>query len=113
MVSTVLSPKLGVVFPTLEGEDPLIAFPLVLPMGWKNSPPIFCTATETIADLANARLRANVKPAEYPLDELAESVPSPSPLDDTTSEAVETSSLQSSSPADAGVSLPAAQETSL
>ena len=34
-------PKLGVVFPTLNGEEPLIAFPLVLPMGWKNSPPIF------------------------------------------------------------------------
>lgn len=111
-------PKLGVVFPTLEGEEPLIAFPLVLPMGWKNSPPIFCTATETIADLANARLRANVKPAEHPLDELAESIPSPSPLDDTTSEAVEvpslhSSSLQSSSPAGAGESLRAARETSL
>jgi hypothetical protein len=27
-------PKLGVVFPTLPGEEPLVAFPLVLPMGW-------------------------------------------------------------------------------
>jgi hypothetical protein len=26
-------PKLGVVFPTLPGDKPLIAFPLVLPMG--------------------------------------------------------------------------------
>ena len=26
-------PKLGVVFPTLPGEEPLIALPLVLPMG--------------------------------------------------------------------------------
>jgi hypothetical protein len=46
--------KLGVVFPTLPGNKPLIAFPLVVPMGWTNSPPIFSTATETIADIANA-----------------------------------------------------------
>ncbi len=47
-------PKLGVVFPTLPGDEPLISFPLVLPMGWSNSPPIFSTATKTIADIANA-----------------------------------------------------------
>jgi hypothetical protein len=46
-------PKLGVVFHTLPGDKPLIVFPLVLPMGWKNSPPIFLTATEAIADIAN------------------------------------------------------------
>jgi len=46
-------PKLGVAFPVLAGEEPLIAFPLALPMGWKNSPPLFCSATETIADIAN------------------------------------------------------------
>ena len=40
-------PKLGVIFPTPPGDEPLIAFPLVLPMGWTNSPPIFSTATET------------------------------------------------------------------
>ena len=32
-------PKLGVAFPTEPGQEPLIALPLVLPMGWKNSPP--------------------------------------------------------------------------
>ena len=42
-------PKLGLIFPTADGEEPLIAFLMVLPMGWKNSPPIFSTATETIA----------------------------------------------------------------
>ncbi len=47
-------PKLGVVFPTLPGDEPLIAFPLVLPMGWTNSPLIFSIATKTIADIANA-----------------------------------------------------------
>jgi hypothetical protein len=49
-------PKLGVVFLTLPGDEQLVDFPLVLPLGWSNSPPIFSTATETIADLANRRL---------------------------------------------------------
>ncbi|KAL3811193.1 LOW QUALITY PROTEIN: hypothetical protein ACHAXA_002757, partial [Cyclostephanos tholiformis] len=54
--------------------EPLIAFPLVLPMGWKNSSPIFSTATETIADLANMRLAARNKAHPHPLDDLAESI---------------------------------------
>ena len=49
-------PKLGVVFPTEPGEEQLVAFPLVLPMGWTNSPPHFSSFTETITDLANARM---------------------------------------------------------
>ena len=72
-------PKLGVVFPTLPGEEPLVAFPLVLPMGWSNSPPIFSTATETIADMANERLNSNVDMPPHHLDDLAESIPSPPP----------------------------------
>jgi hypothetical protein len=64
-------PRLGVVFPTGAGEEPLVAFPLVLPMGWKNSPPAFCTATETSADLANAALKDATIPKRHPLDELA------------------------------------------
>jgi hypothetical protein len=51
------APKLGVIFPTKPGSQNLVAIPLVLPMGWKNSPPAFSTGTETIADLANTRLR--------------------------------------------------------
>jgi hypothetical protein len=39
------------------GQEPLIALPLVLPMGWKNSPLTFCMAMETIADLANTALQ--------------------------------------------------------
>ena len=31
--------------------------PLVLPVGWVESPPQFCAATETVADLANTALR--------------------------------------------------------
>ena len=43
--------KLGLVFPSEAGQEDLIAISLTLPMVWKNSPPIFCTATETVADL--------------------------------------------------------------
>ncbi|KAL7527534.1 hypothetical protein ACHAXR_004574, partial [Thalassiosira sp. AJA248-18] len=48
-------PNLGVIFPTRPGDPPLVALPLVTPMGWKNSPPRFstATATETIADMTN------------------------------------------------------------
>ena len=72
-------PKLGVIYPTPPGAEPLIAFPLVLPMGWTNSPPIFSTATETIADLANMRLRDLLSPLPHHLDALAQSIPSPPP----------------------------------
>jgi len=72
-------PKLGVVFPTLPGEEPLIAFPLVLPMGWKNSPPVFTTATETVANLDNQRLNSGYPAQPHHLVDLAETIPSPSP----------------------------------
>ena len=74
-------PKLGVVFPTAPGQEPLVALPLVLPMGWKNSPPIFSTVTETIADMANQRIQndAYVPPTHH-LDTKCESIPSPDPL---------------------------------
>ena len=76
-------PKLGVAFPTLPGSEPLIAFPLVLPMGWTNSPPIFSTATETIADLANARFSLPEYPRPHHLDDLAESIPTLPPAPPT------------------------------
>ena len=40
-------------------------------MGWKNSPPIFSTATETIADLANHSLKINAKAPDHHLSLLA------------------------------------------
>jgi len=49
-------PLLGVAFPTPASDQPLVAFPLALPMGWTSSPPIFCAATETIMDLTNEAL---------------------------------------------------------
>jgi len=53
-------PKLGVAYPTLPSEPTLVAFPLVLPMGWVESPPYFTAVIETICDLANTALRANL-----------------------------------------------------
>ena len=73
-------PKLGVVFPTQPGEEQLVALPLVLPMGWKNSPPVFSAVTETIADLANERIKTGVKPPRHPLDEAAEATTAPNPM---------------------------------
>lgn len=56
-------PKLGVLLPRHEGESAMVAFPMVLPMGWVNSPPYFCAATETAADLMNGALaKANPAP---------------------------------------------------
>ena len=66
-------PKLGLAMPSLPGEDdPLIAFPLSLPMGWVESPPSFCTCTETGADLANAALRQGVHPGPHRHDDVAD-----------------------------------------
>ena len=47
------APKLGLIFPSGANEEPMVSIPLTLPMRWKNSPPLFCTATEMVADLAN------------------------------------------------------------
>ena len=51
-------PQFAVAFPsgTLTDNDRLVAIPLRAPMGWTHSPPCFCSATETIADLANANI---------------------------------------------------------
>ena len=67
--------------PSEAGEEDLVAIPLTLPMGWKNSPPIFCAATETVADLANEAFHAHVPTLPHKLDNRAEAVwvkPAPS-----------------------------------
>jgi hypothetical protein len=73
-------PKLGVAFPSLEHEEPLVAFPLALPMGWTESPPYFCAVTETIADMANARILKGRPEKPHHLDRLANSKPPNTPL---------------------------------
>lgn len=86
-------PKLGVIYPSRPDQaEPLVALPLVLPMGWAESPPIFCGVTETIADLANHRLDdAQYQPRDHALDEAAAKVK----LDEPSSPSVDTTSRPS------------------
>ena len=49
-------------------------------MGWKNSSPLFCTTTETVADLANESLRSYQPIIPHKLDNRVEAVaPPPAP----------------------------------
>ena len=74
-------PTLAVSIPSLPGEQPLLALPLALPMGWTESPPAFCTVTKTIADVTNHRLHRRRKFGQHPLEALADvSPPSLLPL---------------------------------
>ena len=72
-------PKLAVLLPTTSGEAPLVGLPNSLPMGWKESPPYFSAATETVADLANAAIASNQPQLPHRLDEVAESPPALDP----------------------------------
>ena len=51
--------KLAVCLPEFPGLPKLVALPVVIPMGWTESPPWFCAFTETIADLTNMDLYRN------------------------------------------------------
>jgi len=64
--------RLATLPPRLDGEEPLVAVPLVPPMGWNESPPYFCAATETVADLANASIRAGTTFPPHRLESAAE-----------------------------------------
>lgn len=68
-------PKLGVVLPGTDGNDPLVALPLALPMGWVESPPYFTAVTETACDLLNAALRTGTVLPAHPLETLAATPP--------------------------------------
>ena len=75
------APKLVLIFPSCREEEPMVAIPLKLPMGWKNSPPLFCTATETVADLSNKALRTHQPSKQHLLDNRTEAIePPPAPL---------------------------------
>jgi len=54
-------PRLSIILPLYPEEEQLVAIPLACTMGWTQSPPSFCTMSETVTDLINARLRT--KPA--------------------------------------------------
>ena len=67
---------LAVMLPTTEHEDPLIALPLVVTMGWTEAPPSFSTTTETSTDLANWELERKRYLPPHRLEKLAETPPS-------------------------------------
>jgi hypothetical protein len=67
--------KLGVSFPAESNGEHLVAFPLVLPMGWVSSPPYFCAHTETVADVANEHIMRGVRLPPHHLDSLAGMMP--------------------------------------
>jgi hypothetical protein len=74
-------PILGAILPAFQREEPLIAFPMILPMGWVESPQYLCSVTETIADLTNDRLAAyDLATKPHRLDALADSTPLPPAL---------------------------------
>jgi hypothetical protein len=75
-------PKLAVALPALHGTEPLLALPLVLPMGWTKSPPYFCAATETVTDVANRQLANHWRHPPHRLEAVAHTPPEPEPTAD-------------------------------
>jgi hypothetical protein len=63
--------KLGICLPKFAGFLDLVAFPLVLPMGWTESPSFFCCFMETVCDLTNEVLCKNL---QFPTHHLEEEV---------------------------------------
>jgi hypothetical protein len=68
-------PKLGMLFPSRPGDEPLVGFPLTLPMGWKESPKIFTAATETVADLAKQQIQQGPVQPPHRLQDISEQPP--------------------------------------
>jgi hypothetical protein len=67
---------LGALLPSYPGEEQLVAFPLILPMGWIKSPQYLCAVTETIADMANVLFgQGQLATGTHRLDDLADSHP--------------------------------------
>jgi hypothetical protein len=65
-------PRLAIILPLYEGEEQLIAIPMSSTMGWEQSPPTFCSMSETVADVSNARLRQSPRrAAPHRLEDLA------------------------------------------
>ena len=68
------APKIGLILPIDDDAKPLVAIPLILPMGWKNSSPLFCTATKNAADLANQAFCAHSSSWPHKMDDRESSV---------------------------------------
>jgi hypothetical protein len=65
-------PKMAVMFPIAPGAEQLVGLPLVLPMGLKQSSPLFTAETETAADLANSKLQSRQASLPHRLDAISE-----------------------------------------
>ena len=73
--------QFGIILPTPPGQEPLVLFFLVLPMGWVLSPPVFCALTETVADLTKAGIDSNWRPPLHRLEQVADTLtPSDRPV---------------------------------
>jgi hypothetical protein len=71
-------PILGALVPNFPDEEPLVAFPMILPMGWIDSPQYFCTVMETIVLLENLQFHAmDLATTTHRLDKLADTLPLP------------------------------------
>jgi hypothetical protein len=73
------APLLAVLLPQQPSKPPLVGIPIALPMGWVESPPYLCAATETVANNANQWLGQSYAPP-HPLESL-NSMPTAPPLD--------------------------------
>jgi hypothetical protein len=61
-------PKLRVLLPNAPEQERLIVFTVVLPMGWKESPPVFTSATKKTPDLANNQIQQGTKHPPHRLE---------------------------------------------
>ena len=74
-------PKLGVLLPQMGDEEPMVALPFVLPIGWIHSPPFFSAVTETAVDVMNHRLNQGREQPPHRLETLALAEVSPPVVD--------------------------------
>ena len=57
-----------IVLPKYEGETQLVAIPMSFTIIWVQSPPTFCTMSETICNLANHRIALKAPTPEHRLE---------------------------------------------
>jgi hypothetical protein len=63
--------RLALVLPPYTNECQLVAIPMACTMGWVQSPPSFCTMSETICDLVNQRIKAHAPTPPHRLETTA------------------------------------------
>ena len=66
--------KLGIVSLSEVEDKESVAIPLTLPVGWKNSPPIFFSETETVTGLVNTDVYCNSLAVTHMLDDREEAI---------------------------------------